>query len=103
MSSRRHNLTATIYDKRGRVVAVGVNSYCKSHPLQARYSKRAGSHDGKIYLHAEIAALVKAKRQGFRIRVERYGKDGRPRNAMPCEACMMAIREAGIERVEFTV
>lgn len=98
----KQEITATIYDKRGRVIAVGKNSYDQSHPRQAYYAQRAGDPK-KIYLHAEIAALVKCKGTPYKIKIERYNKQGEPRLAKPCPICELAIKESGIKFVEYTV
>ena len=96
-------LKATVYDKRGRVLSVGENSYWKTHPHQVEMARKAG-RPGAIYLHAEIQALVriKDKNKAHRIYIERYDKQGNPRPAVPCEICTMAIKEAGIKVVEHT-
>jgi len=83
-------------------LAKSTNSYSRTHPVQAKYAAKAGE-PYKIYLHAEIAALVKAKGKGFKIKVERYNTSGEPLLAAPCPICMMAIRAAGIELIEHTV
>lgn len=108
MSRRRHRphrvlITATCYDKRGRIISTSTNSYSQSHPYQAKLSRMFGMPD-RIYLHAEIAAIIKARgRKIYKIFIERYDSLGNPKTACPCPACTEAIRLAGIERVEFTV
>jgi len=96
-------LKATVFDKKGRVLSVGQNSYWKTHPYQVEVARRAGRPDA-IYLHAEIQALVrvKDKTKAHKIVIERYDKQGNPRPAVPCEICRMAIQEAGISIVEHT-
>ena len=103
MSRKQFSLKATIYDKRGRAISVGENSYYKTHPLQVKMAKEAGREDA-IYLHAEIAALVKLKdwSRAHRIKVERYSSKGDPLIAKPCEVCQVALDKAGIKIVEHT-
>lgn len=103
MTLARQAITATIYDRRGRQISMGRNRYTKSHPLQARLAKEAGLHE-KIYLHAEIEALVKLRDWGraYRIVVERYAKNGKPVLAKPCPICQIGLKLAGIEFVEHT-
>lgn len=98
----KQEITATIFDKRGRILAVGKNSYDQSHPRQAYYAAKVGDPK-KIYLHAEIAALIKCKGNPYKIKIERYNKQGEPRLAKPCPICELAIKEAGISFVEYTV
>lgn len=101
--SDRYNITAIVYDKRGRIVSMGKNSYVKTHPLQARLAKQAGL-DEKIFLHAEVDALVKLKDwdRAHRMVVTRIGRSGKPLNAKPCPVCQKAIKLAGINYVEHT-
>lgn len=101
MSKKRFDLTAFAYDKRGRLLAVGRNSYIQTHPLQAKFAKKAGRPQA-IYVHAELAALMKARQQVHRLVVVRYNKDGSPGNAKPCEICQLAIKEFGVKHVEHT-
>lgn len=67
-------------------------------------SERVGRGSVAIYLHAEVAAIIKALKVGtpHKIMIERYGKDGSPMLAKPCAMCEIAIREAGIHFVEYT-
>ncbi len=96
-------ITATIYNRKGRVLSTGVNSYVKTHPKQQHFADRANLPE-KSFLHAEIASLVKLKNGvAHKIKVERYGKSGQPLNAEPCPICKLAIKAAGISFVEYTV
>lgn len=99
--TKRQQITALAYDKRGRLLSVGRNSYTKTHPLQAKYGRKAGKPNA-IYLHAEVAALVKARGEVYRLVVMRYGSKGQPLLAKPCKACQLAIKEFGVTIVEHT-
>ena len=99
--TKRQNITAFAYDKKGNLLAVGRNSYTKTHPLQAKYGRLSGK-PGAIYLHAEVSALVRARGEVYRLVVVRYGADGKPLLAKPCKACQLAIRDFGVKRVEHT-
>ena len=104
MSKVRQQIKSTIYDKRGRVLAIGTNSYTKSHPKQAKYAALAGREQA-IYLHSEIAAIIKLKDKqslAHSIMIERYGRNGEELLAKPCEICSLALEMAGIEIVEYT-
>lgn len=102
-SSQRQNITAIIYDKRGRVLAIGKNNYTKTHPMQAHYAKRAGE-EKKIFLHAEIDAIAKCKNldKAYRIFVMRTDGRGQYKLAAPCEICRGAINETPIRVIEHT-
>ena len=108
MSKRRNkqkrvSVIATVYDKRGRILSIGKNSYTKTHPRMRELSiiVNKPKHD---LLHAEIAALIKIKHGvPYKIKVERYDKNGNPRMARPCDICMEGIRLAGIKFIEHTI
>lgn len=96
-------VTALIYDKRGKVLSVGQNSYIKTHPLQAKHAHATGNPE-KQFLHAEIHAITKCRNLGraYKIFVSRYNKQGEPVLAAPCPVCMSAIRASGIKHVIHT-
>lgn len=79
------------------------NSYIKTHPLQEKYGGQE-----KIFLHAEIALLVKLVRQHPKsieraeIHVERHKKDGSLGMAKPCRSCQAALAAFGIGKVTYT-
>lgn len=97
------NVTAFVYDRKGNLLSVGRNSYVKTHPLQAKAAKAVGQEQ-RIYLHAEIHALVQIKNwdDAYKIHVVRLGSKGVPRNAAPCEICNHVIKQTGIKRIEHT-
>lgn len=103
MSKQRFDLTAIIYDKRGRVLSIGKNSYVKTHPLQHKHASRVGLPD-KQFLHAEIHAISRCRNleRAHRIVVTRFGARGEPKTAKPCPVCESAIKAAGIKYVEHT-
>ena len=103
MTKKQHNLTAIIYDKRGRVLSIGKNSYVKTHPKQAEYARKYGE-PSKIYLHAEVDALIRCRKieKAHKIVIFRFSEDGSPANARPCCICASAIRKAGILNIEHT-
>lgn len=103
MAFKKQSLTATTYDKRGRVIAVGYNSYIQTHPKQKQFALMVGMPE-KEYLHAEISSIIKSKdKQIHKIKIERYDKQGNPKLAKPCPICELAIKQAGIKFIEYTV
>lgn len=102
MCNSRH-VNAIIYDRKGRVLSIGQNSYVKTHPVQATYAKKVGLPDNQ-FLHAEIAAIVKCKdlSKAYRIFVSRWNHLGEPILAKPCPICSSAIKAAGIFIVQHT-
>jgi deoxycytidylate deaminase len=99
----RQSITALCFDRRGKLVSVGRNNYTKTHPIQKKFADKAGIPQ-KIYLHAEIDALIKAK-QGpiYRMVIVRKNKDGVSRPSMPCPVCEEAIKAFGVKKVEYTL
>ena len=112
--STKYLITAEIYDRKGNLLSVGRNSYTlpsarrlpeaiKTHPLQKRYAIKANQPQ-KQYLHAEIAALIKCRSlDAYKIVIKRVDKNGNTRLAAPCEVCQLAIKEAGIKVIEYTL
>ena len=99
---QKHELTARCYDRKGNLLSEATNSYKKTHPLQAYFAEKVGLPD-KVFLHAEIAAILKAgKKKIYRIEVERFAKNGRTLNANPCPICREAIKAFGIDEILFT-
>lgn len=100
---KRFDLTAIIYDKRGKVLSIGKNSYCKTHPLQKKHADEVGLPE-KIYLHAEVHAITKCRNldKAYKIVIMRYDSGGNPKPAKPCPVCESAIEAAGIKLVYHT-
>jgi deoxycytidylate deaminase len=100
---KKFSVTAIIYDKRGRVLSIGKNSYVKTHPLQAEYARATGEPH-KVFLHAETAAIIKCQylSKAEKIVIFRHTEDGSPANAKPCKICSHAIKLAGIKIIEHT-
>jgi len=103
MSKAKYDITAIIYDKRGRVLSIGKNHYYKTHPLQHYHSHKVGLPQ-KQFLHAEIHAIARCKvlEKAHKIVVMRFNKEGKSMLAKPCPVCRSAIEAAGIEVIEHT-
>jgi tRNA(Arg) A34 adenosine deaminase TadA len=93
-----HTIAAVI-NKWGHILSIGENSYIKTHPVQKRFAIIAGKPNSQ-YLHAEIAALVKSS--GYGLVVLRISKRGELVLSKPCPICMLAIKEAKIDRVWYS-
>lgn len=96
-SSSFHKQVGAILLAKGKVVETGVNIR-KTHPTQAKWAIRAGLPE-KIYLHAEMAALVRCKEDADTIVVARVNRQGKLRNAKPCPICRLALEQAGVTQV----
>lgn len=99
----KQDITAFIYDKRGKVLSIGKNSYVKTHPLMVLHANKVGRPE-KIYLHAEVHAIIRCKdlSKAYKMVVIRLDKKGNTMNAKPCPVCQSAIEAAGIKRIEHT-
>lgn len=62
-----------------------------------------GQHPSRVFLHAEVAAILRAKdQQVHTLTIERYLQDGTPALAAPCEMCAHFIKMMNIKRVVYT-
>lgn len=94
-------VAAFVTDKKGNVISKGVNSYTKTHPMQAEFAEKVGQ-DHRIYLHAEISALVKARKKPFAIYIARKFKNDEFALAKPCPVCAAALKEAGVKKIVYS-
>lgn len=97
---KQFKVGCVILDKKGNVIAEGYNQK-KTHPMQYKYAER-NNREKKIYLHAEISALVKCRAEPHEIIVVRVKKDGSYGLAKPCPICMSAIMESGIKNIVYS-
>jgi len=99
----RQNIVAVAYDKRGRELAVGVNSYSKTHPLMAKFSAST-ENPHRVYLHAELVALLKGSKRGkvHHIHVVRIKRNGSSGLAKPCSSCSLALKDFGVKSVTWS-
>jgi tRNA(Arg) A34 adenosine deaminase TadA len=95
--------TAIIKDRKGRVLAIKQNSYLKTHPYQAHHANKVNLPE-KIFLHAEIHAIVSCKdvSKAYSIEVLRVNKQGKPMMAKPCPICMSAISATNIKLINWS-
>lgn len=101
LSHNKQRIASIIVDKKGKILAIGSNSYTKSHPKMALYSSKFNDFN-KIYVHSEISCLIKLKKQGYAIYTARISKNNIPLPCRPCKICAYALKESGIEHVYFT-
>ena len=102
-AKKRYEITAIIYDRKGKVLSVGKNSYVKTHPLQAQHAEKAGE-PYKQFLHAEIHAITRLTygAKAHRMQILRFDEQGNPAAAKPCKVCQSAIQAYGIKYIEHT-
>jgi len=95
------NLTAIIYDKKGKILSIGKNSYTKTHPFQALHAKKQNMPE-RIFLHAEVSAIIKCKElnKAHKIYVFRTNKEGKYLKANPCSICISAIESTNIKEIK---
>lgn len=93
----RYHFKAIITDKKGNVLSIGENNYNKSHPYMAKMAMACGE-DKKIFLHAEIAAIIKCKelKKADNIYIYRIRNNGDIELVNPCKICRSAIKELGL-------
>lgn len=103
-SNGKQKIYAIITDKRGKILSHAGNDYIKSHPTQGKLAKSVDL-DECIYLHAEIAALIKVKKplpKHSKIYISRVGSNGKAILAAPCPICQHALMLAGISEIYHT-
>jgi tRNA(Arg) A34 adenosine deaminase TadA len=102
-SSKSRKKVGALLLHKTKVITQAVNQDKKSHPLQARLADMVGLSE-KIYLHAEISALVKCRSEVDTIVVARLGGHSghEIRNAKPCPICSLALQQSGIEHIYYT-
>lgn len=94
---------------KGKIISVGFNQR-KTHPLQKKYGKNPDA----IFLHAEISAIIQARREltldelsksTLYIIRRRMTIEGLPvyGNAKPCCGCLKAIKDFGIKKVIYSI
>ena len=99
----RYSIKATTYDRRGRIISVAYNDYHKTHPIQLEYARKADQEYRQV-LHAEVLAIIRARGKLIhKIKIERYDSQGNPKDACPCPVCSIAIKEAKIKFIEYTM
>lgn len=102
MCRKRFTLVAKTYDRKGNLIAVGTNSYKKSHPLQSQLAARVGLPEKK-FLHSELSALLRSRdKEVYKLTVERYNSLGDMVMASPCLICREAIKMFGVKQIEYT-
>lgn len=104
MTSPSNKKVGAVLINKNKVISTAVNLDCKSHPLQARWAKRVGLKE-KIYLHAEMKALIDARSYADTIIVVRLGGRGgiSLRQSRPCKICEAALRYSGIRHIYYSV
>lgn len=92
---------AVTLDHKGRIISIKTNSY-KTHPRMVELSRSVRWGYKKIFLHAEVAALINSPIPAHTIIIARITRDGELALAKPCPICQLAIREAKVKRTFFT-
>lgn len=90
--------------KNKEVVSVGQNML-KTHPTQHRYNKWLPYDMPVDHVHAEINCISKARPdllQDSTMYIFRRDRNGDIAMCRPCNACMQAIRDAGIKDMYYT-
>tara|TARA_X000000950_G_scaffold283458_1_gene384329 strand:+ start:2671 stop:3063 length:393 start_codon:yes stop_codon:yes gene_type:complete len=90
--------------KKNRVIATAVNLETKTHPIQALWAEKVGRPE-KIFLHAELSALIKAKEKADKIIVARLGglNYTELRMSKPCPVCSAYLHDCGVEHIYYSI
>lgn len=98
---KKYKIIACALDKKGRVLAIRTNDYNCSHPLQKYFAEQVGKPEA-IFLHAEVAVLIAAKKEVHKLLIARIDNNGNPLSAKPCPICEKAIEAFGVKEVVHT-
>lgn len=98
----RQRIYAVCLDKKGRIVSESQNHYDKTHPYQYECACQVNKKLS-IFLHAEIAALIKSRKPVHKIVVARVGAYGQQLLAKPCKICEVALKDYGVKSIEYTL
>lgn len=90
-----------VVDKNSKILSIAANSNTKTHPYQARLAHKH-NQPYKIYLHAEIRALLKCRGSPHTLYVVRVSRSGNTTISKPCPICMEAIKIAGVKNIVYT-
>lgn len=92
-----------------KVISFSCNYDRRTHPVQSKWATRAEMRYGedyskKTYLHAEIGALIKAKKDADTVVICRVGglSGLELLNARPCKVCSGFLIESGIKHVHYS-
>lgn len=115
MAQKRYIITATALSKQGKVLGTATNQYHKSHPLAKLYSIKAGLSDQRVYIHAELGAVLRSTNAILRagdskvhttsvhtMLVQRFHNNGALANAKPCKSCQLMLKDFGVKKIVYT-
>lgn len=93
----KHPIGCVIF-KGKNILVSSHNSVRASNKVPKRFKEFEES------LHAECAAIIKAKKDlsGYSLLVVRHQKSGRIMTAKPCELCLGFIKYVGIKRIFYS-
>ena len=102
MAKPKYFLIAITRNKKQTFIASGINSYKKTHPLQKHFAKLA-NEPHKIYLHAEIKALLASKDYKIdTLQIRRLTSNNETALAAPCNTCLLACKAYGVKYINYT-
>ncbi len=104
MLRQKYNLIAFIKDRKGKILSIGKNSYIKTHPMMYKIALSNGDLDPKkIFIHAEIDAIIKCKHLdiAYSLEVYRVSKSGKYLSSKPCPICMSGIKSSPIKKIGY--
>lgn len=99
-SSTESKKVGCILTSGNNIISEGTN-ISKTHPVQANFARRAGQPE-RVWLHAELRALITANDEANICFVARVNRKGFLRSSKPCKVCSLALKEANIKWVYFT-
>jgi len=103
-SSKGVFIVAKIFDKRGRLLSYGHNSYV-TDPSFFRFAKPL-NEPYRVHQHAEWHAIKRLKftdiERVHTIKIYRFNANGEPVLAKPCRICSRIIESFPFKKIEYT-
>jgi len=101
----KYSLTAIIKDKKNKIISIGKNSYIKTHPKMVKLANKIGKYNSrKVFIHAEIDAIIKCNNLDKAYTIEIYRVDKSQTKYLcsrPCILCSYGIAETPIKKILF--
>ena len=96
----RFKFCCVALNKSGHIISMSFQQGTKTHPLQVKYANKVNLNE-KIYLHAEIATIIKATNPTT-LFVCRVDFENKVVLSKPCPICELAIKQSSIQQCYYT-
>ncbi len=95
-----------VFDK-NKIISIGANSYCKTHPKAAIFQKEEIVDRNRYVpgIHSELSAILKlgedcSKFTFFNVRID---NNNQINNSRPCSGCTKLLKQVGFKRFYYSI